>query len=79
MTLTSCARHPIRTRSELLQQRVDEAADEQRVLEVVDLFEQRGRGAPRPSLACGPRARYQTFHSSNDSHSRLVERCRPCT
>ena len=64
----------------IAEQRVDEAADEQRVLEVVDLLEQvRRGGAAAVGRTAPPRARYQTFHSSNDSHSRLLDFCSPCT
>ena len=62
----------------LPQQRVDEPADEQRVLEVVLLLEQLRRELP---LAVRERrrlrARYQTFHSSKDSHSRLGDLQQP--
>jgi hypothetical protein len=72
MTLTICARQATRTRSETAQQGVDEAAHQQRVLEVVDLLEQARRELPAwPLVNSPPRARYQTFHSSNDSHRRL--------
>ena len=63
----------------LAQQRVEKTADEQGVLEVVDFLEQLRREGALPVSEAPPRARYQTFHSSKDSHRRFGDLRSPCT
>ena len=55
--------------------RVENPADQQRVFQVVDLLSNKcGASLPWPVMASPLRARYQTFHSSKESHNCLRDR-----
>ena len=81
MTLTSWARQAAVTRSAWFEQRDAAAAEGQRILDVVDLLEDRRRHRPAflTRAARLRRVRYHTFHSSKLSMMRLDERRRAAT